>query len=66
MTTEVIHRLADLWVYKHEQREIFFEKLEENKTFEQIAEERNLSPQRIKDIVYHIRDLIIEKYTLNR
>lgn len=66
MNTEVVHKLVDLWVYKHEHREIFFEKLEENKTFEQIAGERHLSVQRIKDIVYNVRDLIIEKYTLNR
>ena len=66
MNTEVIRKLVDLWVYKREHREIFFEKLESNKTYEQIAEERNLTPQRIKDIVYEVRDLIIEKYTLSR
>lgn len=66
MNTEVIRKLVDLWVYKREHREIFFEKLESNKTYDQIAEEKNLTSQRIKDIVYEVRDLIIEKYTLSR
>lgn len=43
-------RLADEWIFNARNKTLFFKKLEGN-TYEELAEEYNLSTQRTKEIV---------------
>lgn len=45
-----IERLADEWILVVRNKEIFYKKLEGN-TYEELAEEYNLSTQRVKEVV---------------
>ncbi len=53
--TEVDH-LIDEWIFNERDRQILKRRLLDGRTYEQLAEEFDLSTQRVKTIVYKCQD----------
>ena len=60
ITTREVEKLIDDWIFSERNRAISKRKLIDDVTFEKLAEEYDLSVQRVKTIVYECRDIISE------
>ena len=58
ITTKEVEKLIDDWIFNERNRAISKRKLIDGVTFEKLAEEYDLSVQRVKTIVYECRDII--------
>ena len=58
-STQEIEYLIDSWIFNERNRKIAKRKIIDDITFEKLAEEYDLSVQRVKTIVYECRDIIL-------
>ena len=57
-TVQEVSDLIDSWIFNERNRKITKRKLIDGITFEKLAEEFDLTPQRVKKIVYKCQDTI--------
>lgn len=58
-STQEVEYLIDSWIFNERNRAIAKRKMVDGVTFERLAEEYDLSVQRVKTIVYECRDIIL-------
>ena len=60
MNNEEIQRRIDAWIHKERDRQILKRKLIDGITFEALAEEVDMSPRGVQNIVYKYRSIFKE------
>ena len=60
MSNEEIQRRIDAWIHKERDRQILKRKLIDGITFEALAEEVDMSPRGVQNIVYKYRNIFKE------